>query len=202
MISVSTVTSCLSSANSQLMLLALRLLALVAALIPAPPALSAAPPQVGQEAPDFRLDSLAGTSVRFADVAKRGPTILLVLRGYPGYQCPICNRQVRDFLTKAKLFAEAGAQVVMVYPGPADRLSERAAEFTAEKSFPGNFHFLLDPGYSFTNLYSLRWNEPKETAYPSTFVVGPDRKVKFAKISTAHGGRTTPEEVLAVLGVH
>lgn len=174
-------------------------LALVALAAMAITPLRAAPPQVGQEAPDFQLRAIGGKEVRFADLVKQATAVLIVLRGYPGYQCPICNRQVQEFLSNAKAFSEAGAQVVMVYPGPPDRLDERAAEFAAGKKFPENFFLLLDPDYRFTNLYSLRWDAPRETAYPSTFIVGGDRKVRFAKVSTTHGGRSSAAEVLAIL---
>ncbi len=30
---------------------------------------------------------------------------------------------------------------------------------------------MLDPGFTFTNAYGLRWNAPHETAYPTTIVM-------------------------------
>lgn len=161
--------------------------------------LRAEPPQVGQMAPDFQLKALGGKEIRFANILKQGPAVLVVLRGYPGYQCPICNRQVQELVARGKEFADAGAQVVMIYPGPPAHLEDRAAEFAAEKKFPENFHLLLDPDYRFTNLYSLRWDAPRETAYPSTFIVGTDGKVRFAKISNTHGGRSSAAGILAFL---
>ncbi|MCL5745797.1 MAG: peroxiredoxin family protein [Acidobacteria bacterium] len=133
--------------------------------------LMAAQPRVGDKAPDFTLESLQGKSVRLSEVTAKGPVVLVVLRGFPGYQCPICNRQVHEFIDNAKGFASAGAQVVMIYPGPGQDLPSRAKEFAVDKQFPDNFYLLLDPDYRFTNLYGLRWNAPKETAYPSTFLI-------------------------------
>jgi len=97
--------------------------------------------------------------------------VLVVLRGYPGYQCPFCNRQVQDFIQKSQGFADAGARVVLVYPGPAQDLGAKANEFLSDKKLPGNIELLLDPGYDFTNMYGLRWDAPHETAYPSTFLI-------------------------------
>jgi peroxiredoxin len=125
--------------------------------------------------------------------------VLLVLRGYPGYQCPLCSRQVQDFVRNTEAFAGAGAKVVMVYPGPSAELSRRAAEFVEGKSLPAAFDLLLDPDYTFTKLYQLRWDEPKETAYPSTFLIGRDGRVRQRKISRSHGDRTTAREVLGWL---
>jgi len=165
-------------------------------------AAAALPPGVGDRAPDFALQSLRGETVRLSQVTAKGPVVLIVLRGFPGYQCPICNRQVREFLGEAKAFTGAGAQVVMIYPGPGQDLKSRAEEFTADKTFPDNFHLLLDPDYQFTNLYRLRWNAPRETAYPSTLLIDRKGMVFFARISDSHGGRATAAEVLEALGKH
>lgn len=176
---------------------ALRLFSCLALAACAP--LPAAPPETGQRAPDFQLNSLEGKPVKLGELLGKGKVVLIVLRGFPGYQCPICQRQVQEFLSHAKAFADAGVQVAMVYPGPPAQLENRAAEFVAGRKFPENFHLLLDPDYRFTNLYSLRWDAPRETAFPSTFIVGPDGIVEFAKVSKNHGGRASAAEVLAVL---
>lgn len=174
----------------------------VALFLAAGLAAAAAPPGLGDKAPDFALQSLRGQTVRLSQFTAQGPVALIVLRGFPGYQCPICNRQVHEFLGEAKAFAGAGAQVVMIYPGPGQDLKARAQEFAADKTFPDNFHLLLDPDYQFTNLYQLRWNAPNETAYPSTFLIDRQGVVFFAKISNSHGGRTTAAEVLDALNKH
>ncbi len=154
------------------------------------------PPAVGEQARDFALKSLDSKTVKLSALTKEGPVVLLVLRGYPGYQCPICTRQVGDFVRNASGFAEKKARVVMVYPGPADNLTQYAKEFARGKTLPENFYLLTDPDYKFTNAYALRWDAPRETAYPSTFVIGDDNKISFAKISKKHGGRTSATEVL------
>jgi thioredoxin-dependent peroxiredoxin len=157
---------------------------------------AAAPPSVGDKAPDFKLSSPGGKSVRLSDVVSKGPVVLVVLRGYPGYQCPYCNRQVQDFIQKAQGFADVGARLVLVYPGPPQDLDAKANEFLADKKIPENFALVLDPGYEFTNLYGLRWDAPHETAYPSTFLIDRQGVVFFSKIVKEHGGRTTAGEVL------
>ncbi len=77
-----------------------------------------APPRIGERAPDFALAALGGGEVRLADLTRRGPVVLVVLRGFPGYQCPICDRQVNEFIRVRTEFDAAGARVVFVYPGP------------------------------------------------------------------------------------
>ena len=64
------------------------------------------------------------------------------------------------------------------------------------KKLPADFDLLLDPGYTFTNAYGLRWNAPSETAYPSTFLINREGTVFFSKIVKEHAGRTTAAEVI------
>ena len=157
-------------------------------------------PKVGDKAKDFELTAIDGVKVKLSGVTEGGPVVLVVLRGYPGYQCPICTKQFAEFRGKADAFKKAGAKILFVYPGPADGLKDRAAEFVKGKDCPAHFAILLDPDYSFTTAYGLRWDAKNETAYPSTFVIDGKRKVVFAKVSTTHGDRAKVQDVLAVLG--
>lgn len=157
------------------------------------------PPAVGDKAPDFVLKDLQGAEVSLGEQVKQGPTVVIVLRGYPGYQCPICSQQFGELLGKAKEFADAKATVIFIYPGPAHDLDKYAKEFVGGKTFPGNYRFLLDPDFKFTELYKLRWNAPQETAYPSTFVVDANGVIRFAKVSHSHGDRTASGELLGAL---
>lgn len=157
-------------------------------------------PKVGDEAKDFELTSVGGEKVKLSKLTEAGPVVLVVLRGYPGYQCPLCTKQFAEFRDHADGFKKAGANVVFVYPGPPDRLGVRASEFLRGKDYPPHFTVLLDPDYTFTTAYGLRWDAKGETAYPSTFVVGKDRKIRSAKVSTTHGDRSQPQDVLKELG--
>ncbi len=158
------------------------------------------PPAQGSQAPDFSLKSSRGDEVRLSTLTGESRVVLVVLRGYPGYQCPFCNRQVQDLVKNEAEFAKAGLKVVTVYPGPAADLGQRANEFLQDKNFPAAYEMLLDPDYKFTNLYGLRWDAPKETAYPSTFVLDKNRVIVFEKVSGQHGDRTTSAEILEAAG--
>ncbi len=160
---------------------------------------AARPPRVGGRAADFTLADLVGEKVRLSRVARTGPVVLVVLRGYPGYQCPYCTRQVGELIGQSEAFAAAGATVLLVYPGPAEGLTPRAAEFAPGSEFPRHFRLLVDPGYAFTNAYGLRWEAESETAYPATFIIDSGRIVRFARVSRTHGERTPVTDVLAAL---
>ena len=108
------------------------------------------PPGGGDPAPDFTLAQVDGRTLALSAELKLGPVVLIVGRGWVGYQCPFCNRQFGDFLTSAKEIAAAGARVLWVYPGPTEEVQKRAEEFAAGRAFPPNFRFVLDPNYTFT----------------------------------------------------
>jgi thioredoxin-dependent peroxiredoxin len=163
------------------------------------PASAAAPPKVGEAAPEFSLLTLSDKEVGLKELSKQGPVVLIVLRGWVGYQCPVCTKQVGDFAAKAKEFEEKGARVMLIYPGPSRGLKAHAEDFESGKGIPENFIFVTDPDFTFTNLYGLRWNAKGETAYPAAFVIDKTGVVRFAKVSRSHGGRASAAEVLKAL---
>jgi thioredoxin-dependent peroxiredoxin len=156
-------------------------------------------PKVGTRAPEFALKDASGAPFVLSQERARGPIVLIVGRGWPGYQCPFCTRQFAEFRSHAQELQEAGARVVWIYPGPREELARHASDFTGTESLPSNFRLLIDPGYAFTNTYGLRWDAPGETAYPATFVIGRDGTIRFANVSLEHGGRTRVAEVLKAL---
>ena len=157
------------------------------------------PPVVGTKVKDFELKTPGGDPVSLSGLNEQGPVVLIVLRGFPGYQCPICSRQLGGFAARAKQFEELGANVLLVYPGAESQLAVKAEEFLRDRELPKPFHYVIDPDYSFTNLYHLRWDAPRETAYPSTFVIDEEGVVRYALVSGSHGGRSNPQEVLEAL---
>ncbi len=160
---------------------------------------SATTPTVGDKALEFSLASIDGHRVTLSNELTKGPVVLVLLRGWPGYQCPFCTRQFGDLLSHAKDLSATGARVILIYPGPSDQLSGHAEEFRANRVLPANFQLLIDPDYVFTRAYGLRWESPGETSYPSTLVIDRSSIVRFALISRTHGGRAAATEVLKVL---
>lgn len=157
------------------------------------------PPRVGNQAQDFALSDIQGNHVSLSDTLKHGPVVVVVLRGYPGYQCPFCTKQFGELFSKAKKFEEHGASLVFVYPGPAPGLDKFAKEFIGARELPKNFQFLTDPDFKFTQQYGLRWDAPNETAYPSSFVIDSNGTIRFAKISHTHDDRASSTDLLEAL---
>jgi len=160
-------------------------------------------PSVGSKAPDFTLATPTGHPIRLSAQHSGSSLVLVVLRGFPGYQCPYCQRQLHDFIEHAADFAAKKASVLLVYPGPPADLGQRANEFLAAQSqLPPNVVLVIDPDYKVTNLYGLRWDAPHETAYPSTFILDRNGTIEFEKISHSHGDRLSAQDALDHLTAH
>jgi len=154
-------------------------------------------PAVGAKAPDFTLSTPTGRTVQMSRVQRGHDLVLVILRGFPGYQCPYCVRQVHDFIDHASDFRAKNARILLVYPGPPGDLDQHAKEFLAKQTeLPSNVVLVTDPDYAVTNQYGLRWDAPHETAYPSTFILNKKGIIVFEKISHTHGDRLSAQDAL------
>jgi peroxiredoxin len=160
-------------------------------------ALIAQTPPVGAKAPDFTLSTPDGKAVQMFQELQGHGLVLVVLRGFPGYQCPYCVKQVHDFIIHAADFEARKTRVLLVYPGPPAQLDGHAKDFLAKQTeLPANVLLVTDPDYRVTNLYGLRWEAPNETAYPTTFVLDKSGTIVFEKISHSHGDRLSAQDAL------
>jgi peroxiredoxin Q/BCP len=160
-------------------------------------ALIAQTPAIGAKAPDFTLSTPTGKSIQMSKEIQGHGLVLVVLRGFPGYQCPFCVKQVHDFIDHAADFQAKNTRVLLVYPGPPGDLDDHAKDFLAKQAeLPANIVLVTDPDYKVTNLYGLRWDMPHETAYPSTFVLDKKGMISFEKISHSHGDRLSAQDAL------
>jgi peroxiredoxin len=154
-------------------------------------------PAVGSKAPDFTLTTPTGKTVQLTKEIKGHGLVLVLLRGFPGYQCPYCVKQVHDFVDHVSDFAAKKMKVLLVYPGPPADLDRHAKEFLEKQSeLPTNIVLVTDPDYKMTNLYGLRWDAPHETAYPSTFILDKKGMIAFERISHSHGDRLSAQDAL------
>lgn len=160
-----------------------------------------AAPDVGSAAIDFDLPIVGTTdeTVRLSDEIKNGPVVVVVLRGYPGYQCALCNKQVGAIANRAKAIAAKASRVILVYPGPASMLDEHAEEFMGQRTLPSPLVIVRDPDMKMVDAWGLRWKAPRETAYPATFVIDGDGDITWKMISDSHAGRSTAEDVIQAL---
>lgn len=163
-------------------------------------------PKEGSKITDFSGITMNGAPFKLSKYIEKGTVVLIMLRGFPGYQCPVCSTQVAGYIAKAEEFEkQKNTPVVFIYPGKVKDLDKKAKEFTSpleeKEDLPNNFIFVIDNDYAITNLLGLRWNVPKETAYPAAFVIDHKGYIQYAKVSDSHYGRATADEILEFLEI-
>ncbi|WP_437620606.1 peroxiredoxin [Sorangium sp. So ce1151] len=129
----------------------------------------------GDRAPDFSLESDSGKAVSLADFP--GKTVVLYF--YPKDDTPGCTREAQAFSAALQAFADAGAVVL----GVSRDSVERHRKF--RDKYDLGVTLLSDPELAAHNAYGAygektMYGKKVTGAIRSTFIIGPDRKVKHA----------------------
>ncbi|WP_437658561.1 peroxiredoxin [Sorangium sp. So ce1182] len=129
----------------------------------------------GDRAPDFSLESDSGKAVSLADFP--GKTVVLYF--YPKDDTPGCTREAQAFSAALQAFADAGAAVL----GVSRDSVERHRKF--RDKYDLGVTLLSDPELAAHNAYGAygektMYGKKVTGAIRSTFIIGPDRKVKHA----------------------
>lgn len=165
--------------------------------------LNAAEPKgvpVGDEAPSFSLPMVGSDDyLSLKEANEEGPVVVIFLRGYPGYQCPLCSQQVGALANRASTLAKLTKRVILVYPGEASTLEKHSEQFMSSRTLPEPLTLVRDPDHKTVEAYGVRWKAIRETAYPSAFVIDKNGRVRWSKISDSHGGRVGAEEIIREL---
>ena len=156
--------------------------------------------EVGDRIIDFELPVVGSEEyLALSDECKQGAVVVIVLRGYPGYQCPICSRQVASLKNRAKALAKEAHRVILVYPGEGEKLEKNAQRFLGSRGLPEPLVLVQDEDMEMVEEWGLRWNARNETAYPATYVFDRNGRVRWQKVSKSHAGRSSVEEILKAL---
>ncbi|WP_438005404.1 peroxiredoxin [Sorangium sp. So ce321] len=129
----------------------------------------------GDRAPDFSLESDSGKAVSLADFP--GKTVVLYF--YPKDDTPGCTREAQAFSAALEAFADAGAAVL----GVSRDSVERHRKF--RDKYDLGVTLLSDPELAAHNAYGAygektMYGKKVTGTIRSTFIIGPDRKVKHA----------------------
>lgn len=156
--------------------------------------------EVGDRVTNFDLSIVGGDGyIELSEQYKQGPVAVIVLRGYPGYQCPLCSQQVSTLRNRAKALAKSFHRVILVYPGEADQLQRHAEDFLGSRALPDPLVMVRDDDLEMVKSWGLRWNAPRETAYPAAYIIDRNGRVRWSKVSDNHAGRASVEELLREL---
>jgi peroxiredoxin Q/BCP len=145
----------------------------------------------GDTAPDFTLDTDAGTPLSLSDLRGRR----IVLYAYPAAMTPGCTTQACDFRDSLASLRGAGYEVLGISPDPVAKL----ARFRERDAL--TFPLLSDPDRSVLSAYGA-WGEKKnygrvvQGVIRSTFVIDEQGRVEKAMYNvkaTGHVARLRGE---------
>jgi peroxiredoxin len=103
-------------------------------------------PLLGRQAPDFKLDDLAGKAWNLRDLQADGPVVLVFYHT----SCSLCARGLFDADKDLPLFREVGARVAAVSADPPALTRRRFAPHG-----PFGFTVLSDPGNKVARAYEV-----------------------------------------------
>lgn len=142
-----------------------------------------------------------GNPVDLTRYRGKSKVVLVVLRGIPrttgGELCPTCVAQTSSLLANRDEFARRSAEVLVVFPGPTDRLGEFLQ--TARNRTPGEparaFRVLLDRECSACDRLGIR----DDLAKPSTYVLDTRGRLVYVYVGETSTDRPSVKAVLAQL---
>jgi peroxiredoxin len=142
-----------------------------------------------------------GRPIDLAQYRGQKRVVLVVLRGMPqeygGQFCPSCLAQTSSLMANREKFAERRAEVLVVFPGPTDRLGEFLQ--TARRQTPGEparaFRVLVDQKCATCERLGIR----ADLAKPSTYILDTRGNVVYAYVGETSTDRPSVKAVLAQL---
>jgi peroxiredoxin len=151
------------------------------------------------EMPTSFVDA-AGKSIDLKDYRGRA-VVLVVVRGIPespgGVICPYCLAQAGSLAAKYEEFKSRGAEVLLVFPGPGDKVAEFTKQVQSQadvgKAMP--YPVCVDKDCSACDRLGIRG----DLAKPSTFILDSNGEVSYAYVGKSTSDRPSVKALLAEL---
>lgn len=170
-------------------------LAQAAAAPPAPePPLAGGDPSarrlIGRPLPQTSLLSSSGGLVNLAAPAR--PTVLILMRGFSGSVCLYCASQTSALADAAATFAEAGIDIVVVFPGPVSSIPAFLNAVQQIRGEPPPLPIALDVNLLLVQGLGIEG----DLAKPTSLILGRDGRIAWAWVGTSMSDRPSAAVLL------
>ncbi|NNC70360.1 MAG: AhpC/TSA family protein [Flavobacteriaceae bacterium] len=166
----------------------------------------------GTLAPEVNL-TIDGEQVALSDIYKDQKVALIF---YRGYWCPVCNKHLSEFATRAKELQDKGLKLIAITPeaqGGIDKTKEKTkADFIIVSDTDGSIQKAFDVDYGVTNEYTSKVQEKLKVAIsennangkselpvPATYVINTSGEIIFAHFDPDYHNRASIDEILGAL---
>jgi peroxiredoxin len=122
---------------------------------------------------ELELSDSQGAAWRFADALRRGPLLIVFIRGA---WCFLSRRALGGLRTEAERLASEGCQVVVVSPEPVEKLEALAKRV---KAF---YPLLSDPGSTAAEALGAVIERRHQCPFPAAFLIAPDGVIRFRHV--------------------
>ena len=166
----------------------------------------------GDQAPDFELTNVRGSTLSIRDALAEGP---VVLSFYRGSWCPFCNLELNALQQQLPAIRDCGARLIAVSPEKPDSSLTHAEKLNLE------FDVLSDPGNRVAGAYGLimtvleslrplylQWgidlpaangDDSHQLPVPATYVIDRYGTIQAAHVDKDYTKRMEPEAIIAAL---
>ena len=150
----------------------------------------------------FPYTQFVGQDGRVVDLAQRTDkkySMLVFMRGFPGYVCPFCTAQTAELVKRYPEILSTDTELFIVYPGAAETIPkylEAVRAYLKSDSSPKlPIPLLMDIDLKAVDAIGIR----HQLARPSTFILDATGEVVYAYVGGAPSDRPPLDDILRIL---
>lgn len=166
----------------------------------------------GAKAPEINL-TIDGKQVALADFYKDQNVAVIF---YRGYWCPVCNKHLSEFATRAKELEDKGIKLIAITPEAQEGIKKTKentqADFTIVSDVDGSIQRAFDVDYEVTSGYVNKVSEKlkvsisknnvngkAELPVPATYIINKEGEIIFAHFDPDYHNRASIDDILGAI---
>ncbi|MBA2480340.1 MAG: redoxin family protein [Planctomycetes bacterium] len=150
------------------------------------------PELLGKTLPQTRFLSSDGEVIDLESYVGQKPVVLVVLRGFAGQVCIYCAAQTAALANRIDDIRKLGAEVVVVYPGPAESVPTFLQAVRTLRTDPPPVTVALDVSLLLVRALDIEDN----LARPTSVVIDRSGKVRYVYVGKTIADRPSVDDLL------